>query len=200
MTNPPGFFEGTEMPSAGWWEALFADPAAIVAALGVTAGMTVIDLCAGDGWFTRAIAKATRRVTAIDIDAGLLDVSRKRLAEGGVANVTFTPGDAYEIAAMVKEPADLVFMANCFHGVPDAERLAHEIAKVLSPSGIFSVLNWQKWPRERTVVLGEPRGPRTELRLSPQETIAKVEAGGLIHAATVPILPYHYGATFRRPA
>ena len=25
--HPPGFFEATEMPTAGWWEALWLDPA-----------------------------------------------------------------------------------------------------------------------------------------------------------------------------
>ena len=198
MTHPPGFFEGTEMPSAGWWEALFADPTGIVAALGVAAGTTVVDLCAGDGWFTRAIAKSARRVIAIDIEPSLLDLSGKRLAESGITNVAFMPGDAFAIAAMVTKPADLVFMANCFHGVPDAGRLAGEIARVLRPGGIFSVLNWHNRPREETVVLGEPRGPKTELRLSPAQTIAKVEAGGLVHARTIEVPPYHYGALFRR--
>jgi hypothetical protein len=26
-SKPAGFFEGTEMPTAGWWEALWPDPA-----------------------------------------------------------------------------------------------------------------------------------------------------------------------------
>lgn len=29
--KPPGFFEGTEMPTAGWWEALWRDPAGVLA-------------------------------------------------------------------------------------------------------------------------------------------------------------------------
>jgi hypothetical protein len=48
MTNdPPGFFEGTEMPTAGWWEALWPDPAGVLAATGLTPGMDVVDLCSG---------------------------------------------------------------------------------------------------------------------------------------------------------
>jgi hypothetical protein len=31
-TRLPGFFEGTEMPTAGWWEALWPDPAGVGAA------------------------------------------------------------------------------------------------------------------------------------------------------------------------
>ncbi|ESY66286.1 MULTISPECIES: hypothetical protein [Mesorhizobium] len=37
---------------------------------------------------------------------------------------------------------------------------------------------------QTTTVLGEPRGPRSELRLSPRQTIADAEVGGtmLLHA------------------
>jgi hypothetical protein len=60
MADLPGFFEGTEMPTAGWWEALWPDPAKVLRAVGITAAMTVVDLCSGDGWFTLQIAKSLR--------------------------------------------------------------------------------------------------------------------------------------------
>jgi hypothetical protein len=46
--------------------------------------------------------------------------------------------------------------------------------------------------------LGEPHGPRTELRISPEETIKSVEAGGLKHVQLVEVPPYHYGVVFER--
>src|SRR5437868_5005862 len=104
MTHPPGFFEGTEMPTAGWWEALWPDPAGVLAAVGLKPQMTAIDLCSGDGWFTLQIAKIARHVTAIDIDPGLLQVAQARLAEGGAANCAFAAGDAYKIPNLVREP------------------------------------------------------------------------------------------------
>ena len=64
--KPPQPFEGTEMPTAGWWEALWPDPANVLRAVGLKAGMDVIDLCSGDGWFTLQIAKIARHVAAID--------------------------------------------------------------------------------------------------------------------------------------
>src|SRR5438105_14296303 len=91
----PGFFAGTEMPNAGWWEALWPDPAAVLAAVGVKPNMAVMDLCSGDGWFTLQIAKLARHVVAIDIDADLLVVARHRLAESGVANCDCLAGSAY---------------------------------------------------------------------------------------------------------
>src|SRR5882672_7743984 len=171
----PGFFQGTEMPTAGWWEALWPDPAGVLAAVGLRPGMGVIDLCSGDGWFTLQIAKLAQHVVAIDIDRQLLDVARHRLAEGGAANCDFVQGDAYDIARLAPRPADFVFMANAFHGVPDRPRLARAVRDALKPSGRFAVINWHRRPREQTTILGEPRGPATELRLSPEQTIEAVE-------------------------
>jgi SAM-dependent methyltransferase len=194
----PGFFQSTEMPNAGWWEALWPDPAGVLAAVGVKAGMEVIDLCAGDGWFTVQIAKLSRRVIAIDIDPGQLEVARHRLSESGVTGCDFVAGDAYEVAKLAPSPVDLVFLANAFHGVPARPRLARAVREALKPAGRLAIVNWHKRPRDETTVLGEPRGPKTELRLSPEQTVEAVEAGGLKLARLVEVPPYHYGAVFTR--
>lgn len=194
--KPAGFFEGTEMPTAGWWEALWPDPAGVLASVGLLPGMEVIDLCSGDGWFTLQIAKLARHVAAIDIDPVLLEVARMRLAESGASNCTFIAGDAFDLAKLAP-PADLVFMANAFHGVPDRARLAHAVRAALKPAGRFVVVNWHKRPREETTVLGESRGPRTELRMSPEDTIESI-GGALKNTAVVEVPPYHYAAIFAR--
>jgi SAM-dependent methyltransferase len=106
-------------------------------------------------------------------------------------------GDAYDIAKLAA-PADFVFMANAFHGVPDRSRLAKAVGAVLKPDGQFAIVNWHKRPREETPILGEPRGPKTELRMSPEETIKSVETGGLKFTKMAEIPPYHYGVVFKR--
>jgi SAM-dependent methyltransferase len=199
-SNIQGFFQGTEMPDAGWWEALWPDPIGVLTSVGLKPGADVIDLCSGDGWFTLQIAKIAKRVVAIDIDPALLQIARYRLTESGATNCTFVTGDAYELATLAPWPADFVFMANAFHGVPDQPRLARAVRETLKPGGRFAVVNWHPRPREETTVLGEPRGPKTELRMSPQQTIAAIEPGGLTHLRTVEVPPYHYGALFVRPA
>jgi SAM-dependent methyltransferase len=195
----PGFFTGTEMPDAGWWEALWSDPAGVLANVGIRPGMEVIDLCSGDGWFTLQIAKIARRVVAIDLDPRLLHVARQRLGESGISNCELIQGDAYEIASLAPGPAEFVFLANAFHGVPDRPRLARAVRRVLRPQGRFAIVNWHQRPREQTKVLGEPRGPKTELRLSPEQTIADVEAGGLKLAHLIDVPPYHYATVFAAP-
>jgi ubiquinone/menaquinone biosynthesis C-methylase UbiE len=195
--HPPGFFQGTEMPTAGWWEALWPNPASVLSAVGLRPDMDVTDLCSGDGWFTLQIAKIARHVSAIDIDPKLLEVAKHRLMEGGVNNCKFIAGDAYDIAKLVG-PADFVFMANAFHGVPDRIRLAKAVGAALKPDGQFAIVNWHKRPRDETPILGEPRGPKTELRMAPEETIKSVGPGGLKLVKVVEIPPYHYGVVVQR--
>lgn len=115
-------------------------------------------------------------------------------------NCDYVAGDADELAKLVPRPADFVFMADAFHGVPDRQRLALAVRGVLRPGGLFAIVNWHQRPREETVVLGEPRGPKTELRMSPERTIETVAPSGmkLVHLVEVP--PYHYGAVFERPS
>lgn len=197
--HPPGFFVGTEMPTAGWWEALWPDPAGVLAAAGLRSGMDAIDVCSGDGWFTLQIAKVARRVAAIDIDSAMLDVARHRLAENGIANCDFIVGDAYDIARLTQS-ADFIFMANAYHGVPDRLRLGRAVRSALKPGGTFAIINWHKRPREETTILGEPRGPKTELRMSPDETIKSAQGSGLKLVKVVEVPPYHYGALFQQAA
>jgi len=194
----PGFFKGTEMPTAGWWEALWPDPAMVVARVGIAAGMEVVDLCAGDGWFTLPIAKTAGHVTAIDIDRELLGVAHMSLAEAGVSNCDFVEGDAYDVDKLVAQPVDFVFMANVFHGVPEKTRLARAVAQALAPRGRFAIVNWHARPREETSILGEPRGPASELRMTPEAVRAAVEPAGFGLHQLVELPPYHYGAIFEK--
>jgi tRNA/tmRNA/rRNA uracil-C5-methylase (TrmA/RlmC/RlmD family) len=113
MAKPAGFFQGTEMPNAGWWEALWPDPESVLAKVGVKSGMDVIDLCSGDGWFTLQIAKFAQLVVATDIDPVLLEVARHRLREANMDNCEFVAGDAYEVSRLWTRPVD-----SCFSRIP----------------------------------------------------------------------------------
>lgn len=114
-----------------------------------------------------------------------------------MTDCTFVQGNAYEIKTLVQRSADFVFMANSFHGVPDRTRLARAVATVLRPQGRFAVVNWEQRPREETQILDEPRGPKTQLRLSSERTVQSIQAAGLSLVVIIEIPPYHYGAVFK---
>lgn len=186
------------MPDPGWWEALWPEPAKVLSSLGLRPGMEVIDLCSGDGWFTLQIARIARKVTAIDIDGKLLETARIRLEESGLTNCSFIEADAYEVAALVSSPVDFVFLGNVFHGVPDKPRLSRAIRSVLKLNGRLAIVNWHAQPREQTQVLGQPRGPATDLRMTPDAVVEAVEPAGLAAIGIIEIPPYHYGAIFEK--
>ena len=193
-----GFFPATTMPDAGWWQALWPDPARVLVKMGVRPGMSAVDLCCGDGLFTVALAGIAGRVWAIDIDPVILDQARARVAAAGAANCDFVVADAMTVDAVVPEPVDYVFLANTFHGVPDQCRLARVVAATLKPCGQFGIVNWHRRPREETAVLGQPRGPKMEMRMEAGDVTAVVELAGLVLNRTMELPPYHYGAVFRR--
>jgi ubiquinone/menaquinone biosynthesis C-methylase UbiE len=107
-------------------------------------------------------------------------------------------GDAYDLDKLASRPVDFVFMANVFHGVPDRLRLAQTVRRTLKSRGRFAIVNWHQRPREETPILGEPRGPKTELRMSPKQTMQSVATGKLKFAELVELPPYHYGVVFER--
>jgi SAM-dependent methyltransferase len=193
-----GFFPATTMPDATWWETLWPDPARVLVEMGLRLGMVVVDLCCGDGLFTAPLARLADRIYAIDIDPAVLDRAQTRVAEAGATNSNFIVADALTFNAVVPEPVDYVFLANTFHGVPDQCGPARAVAASLKPQGQFGIVNWHHRPREETVVLGHPRGPKTEMRVEAEDVAAIVEPAGLLLNRIVELPPYHYGAVLER--
>ena len=50
-------FPATIMPDSDWWHALWPDPEAVLKAVGIEPDMQVIDLCCGDGHFTKPMCQ-----------------------------------------------------------------------------------------------------------------------------------------------
>ena len=193
-----GFFPATTMPDADWWQALWPNPAKVLTEMGVEPGMIVVDLCCGDGLFTVPLARIAKRVYAIDIDPAMLDRALARVAAAGAGNSKFVVADAMTIDRVVPEPVDYVFFANTFHGVPDRVGLGQAVAATLRPEGLFGIVNWHRRPREETVILGQPRGPKTEMRMEANDVAAIVKRAALRLKHTVELTPFHYGAVFQR--
>jgi SAM-dependent methyltransferase len=180
-----GFFPATTMPDADWWQALWPDPVTVLVEMGVRPGMIVVDLCCGDGLFTAPLARIVDSVYAIDIDPAMLDRARALVAAAGATNCHLVVADATTFDAVVPEPVDYVFLANTFHGVPDQLGLARTVVAILKPEGLFGVVNWHRRPREETLVFGQPRGPRTEMRMEARDVAVIVEPAGLSLNRTV---------------
>ena len=191
-------FSATVMPDRDWWGALWPHPEDVLQAVGITPDMTVLDLCCGDGYFTAPLARFVEgKVIALDIDCHMLERAKAEVDRAGASVQQWICGDAMKLASQVIGHVDFVLMANTFHGVPDQAALAGAVRAVLRRRGRFAVINWCPAERQATPVLGKPRGPKAELRMSPDAVAAVVEPAGFETLRIVPLAPYHYGAIFR---
>lgn len=191
-------FPATAMPDRDWWAALWPDPEGVLRSLGVAPGMAVVDLCCGDGYFTAPAARiVSGQVYGVDIDPAMLERTRRELAAAGASARGLIQADARDLAAVLPRKVDYVLMANTFHGVPDKTAMARAVAEALDPGGRFAIVNWHRLPRESTVVLGEPRGPKSEMRMAPEDLRSVVEPAGFALERVVELPPFHYGAVFR---
>jgi SAM-dependent methyltransferase len=193
----PTVFPATTMPDADWWQALWPDPEWTAITLGIAPGMRVIDLCCGDGLLTLAMARIASDVVAIDLDYEMIERTRVKIEGAGLRNCQLIEGDAYDIAELAGEKADVVVMANTFHGVPDKVGLCRAVASALKRDGLFIVVNWHRRPRETTTVFGQPRGPTTEMRIEAADVAAFATPAGLKLERTIEMPPYHYAAVLR---
>jgi hypothetical protein len=112
VDKPWGFFEGTEMPTSGWWEALWPDPVGVLVMVGVKSHMDVIDLCSA--------MVGSRSKSRSSYATSLQSTSTShRVRESGVETGDFVVGNANDIRRLWPQPVDFVFLASAFHGVAD---------------------------------------------------------------------------------
>src|SRR5689334_23639033 len=81
---------------------------ALVASLGVTPGMDVLDLGCGDGTTAVPAAQLGANVLGVDIAANLVAAGNERAAELGLDNLRFQEGDATDLSELDDESFDLV--------------------------------------------------------------------------------------------
>jgi ubiquinone/menaquinone biosynthesis C-methylase UbiE len=80
---------------------------ALVAKLGVTRGMKILDLGCGDGTTALPGARLGAEVLGVDIARNLVEAGNKRARAAGLANCTFQDGDATNLCGLKDKSFDL---------------------------------------------------------------------------------------------
>jgi ubiquinone/menaquinone biosynthesis C-methylase UbiE len=98
----------------------------------------VLDVGAGTGQFTLAVAAACSRVVAVDVSPVMLDLLRAKVADAGATNVTVVQAGflTYEHEG---EPVDVVYSRYALHHLPDAWKAIAltRLRRVLRPGGVL---------------------------------------------------------------
>ena len=115
---------------------------ALIASLGVTAGMKVLDLGCGDG--TTAVPSAQRGadVTGIDIASNLVAAGNARAQALGLTNCRFQEGDASGLVGVDDDSFDLVVSIFGAMFAPRPFDVAKEMTRVTRSGGRIVMGNW----------------------------------------------------------
>src|SRR5262245_1276039 len=81
---------------------------ALIARLGITPGLKVLDLGSGDGTTALPAAKRGAEVLGVDIASNLVAAGNARAKEAGLANMHFQEGDAGELQDLADARFDTV--------------------------------------------------------------------------------------------
>jgi len=180
------------------WKAVFDDPARdawqkpaeLVKALGLRPGMTVADLGAGTGYFSRHLSAAVGpdgTVFAVEPEPQLLAYLRDRAEREKTRNVV-------PILASLDDPrlppraVDVVLVVDTFHHIDGRIAYFRALRRVLRRDGRVAIVDWQKRPL--------PVGPELEHKLAREQVVDEMRAAGYALVAEPDLLPYQYVLVF----
>src|SRR5580698_2387857 len=115
---------------------------ALVAQLGITRGLKVLDLACGDGNTAIPEAKLGAEVLGVDIASNLVAAAERRAKTEGLANCTFREGDATDLQELSDHSFDLVVSIFGAMFAPKPLDVAKEMVRVTRPGGRIVMGNW----------------------------------------------------------
>jgi ubiquinone/menaquinone biosynthesis C-methylase UbiE len=116
--------------------------AELVAKLGITPGMDVLDLGCGDGTTAIPAAKLGANVLGVDIASNLVAAGNIRVKKEGLTNIKFQEGDATGLHDLKDESFDLVVSIFGAMFAPKPFDVASEMVRVTKRGGRIVMGNW----------------------------------------------------------
>jgi SAM-dependent methyltransferase len=123
---------------------------ALVARLGITKGLKVLDLGCGDGTTALPAARLGADVLGVDIAKNLVEAGNKRANEQGLTNCKFQEGDASNLHELEDQAFDLVVSIFGAMFAPRPFEVAKEKVRVTRSGGRIIMGNWI--PNDPTLV------------------------------------------------
>jgi ubiquinone/menaquinone biosynthesis C-methylase UbiE len=96
----------------------------------------VLEVAAGTGIVTSALAQTSDHVVATDYAAAMVDALEQRVQDAGLKNVSCEQADIYSLSYSADE-FDAVVAANVLHLVPDLSAAIQALRSVTKPGGVL---------------------------------------------------------------
>lgn len=166
----------------------------IVAATGVKAGMTVADIGAGTGLFTRLFAErvgASGTVYAVDISKVFVDEILRLSKEQGLRNVKGVVDSSTDVG-LPPQSIDTAFICDTYHHFEDPLETMQSIRRALKPGGQVIVIDFRKIPGVSTAwVMGHVRADQAQV-------VREIESTGFRLVEDSDLLKSNYFLRFAR--
>jgi SAM-dependent methyltransferase len=123
---------------------------ALVATLGITPGLDVLELGCGDGTTAVPEAQLGANVLGVDIASNLVAAGNERARALGLTNLRFEEGDASDLNELDDDSFDLVVSIFGAMFAPRPFDVTKEVVRVTRPGGRIVMGNWI--PNDPTLV------------------------------------------------
>ena len=123
-------------------ETMRASGEALVARLGITPGLRVLDLGCGDGTTALPAARLGAEVLGVDIASNLVAAGNRRAMAAGLTHCRFQEGDASNLEGLADARFDLVVSVFGAMFAPRPFDVAKEMARVTRAGGRIVMGNW----------------------------------------------------------
>ncbi|GMV44499.1 MAG: hypothetical protein AMXMBFR64_62150 [Myxococcales bacterium] len=177
-----------ERPDRAVWQ----KPDDVVAALGLSGDETVVDVGAGSGYFSFRFARALPRgtVLATDVEPEMVRHIHHTAMTTGVSNLRAVLGKPDDPG--VPSDADLVFICDVLHHVPDRSAWLGKVAAQMKRGARLALIEFREGPL--------PQGPPEAMKI-PRAALEKLvsDAGLVLDADEADLLPYQSFLVFRKP-
>lgn len=114
----------------------------LVAKLGITKDLKVLDLGCGDGTTAIPEAKLGANVLGVDIASNLVAAGNARAKKEGLSNCRFQEGDATDLKDLKDQSFDLSISIFGAMFAPNPMQVARELVRVTRPGGRIVMGNW----------------------------------------------------------